>query len=563
MITDNPTTGRCAPLDCSWHSGGACNLKQSTVALCLVLYIAITAVCGLYYCSIPPSPDQSAFDYMAWQGLQGVPWYTGSFDTTWPGPLVIHELGIRLFGVHRWTARLADFLLLQPAIFGIYLFLKSAGLRWAAIVAALVYPIIYVTSSGWMAGHRDIVAMHFLIGAAAVIVAGARHQKLRLALAGMLIGYAVMLRPTYLAFAPFAFAASLAISPDRMRLGDVMARAIALGLGTLAFPVLFAIAGVLNGNIADWFDQSVRFVLSVYQVEASRARLVTRFWELIKEFMLWLAIAGSLGLIFWFSRRVRTYGFVLLGLISTVLISFIAQNKGFGYHLGGLIPLFVISASGASELGIQAALQRPGRWRVVWLATPALVLLVLVAGTARRVQHYVMPHYMRVAHAGLGALVAVRHDLTAAETARVEMVDIIRQESEPGDRFFQWGWKFDVAFRSQRLAASRYVHTPLLALIRAGDPHYENWSNVFDQDLSASRPVFVLLDLRTLPEGAHADELPITLPDAASPALVRLVGHLNRSYTIRRQWDDTLLLKYTTRMGASSQSHSQGAGTTQ
>src|SRR4051812_30984108 len=66
----------------------------------LVLFLAIAAVCGLYYCSIPPSPDQSAFDYMAWQGLQGVPWYTGSFDTTWPGSLVIHEIGIRLFGVH-------------------------------------------------------------------------------------------------------------------------------------------------------------------------------------------------------------------------------------------------------------------------------------------------------------------------------------------------------------------------------------------------------------------------------------------------------------------------------
>src|SRR5262249_20780649 len=129
----------------------------------LVLYLAIAAVCGLYYCSIPPSPDQSDFDYMAWQGLQGVQWYSGSFHITWPGPLVIHEIGIRLFGVHSWTARLTDFLLLQPAILAIYSFLKSAGLRWAAIGAALAYPIIYVTSGPWMAGHRDIVAMHILI----------------------------------------------------------------------------------------------------------------------------------------------------------------------------------------------------------------------------------------------------------------------------------------------------------------------------------------------------------------------------------------------------------------
>jgi hypothetical protein len=65
----------------------------------------------------------------------------------------------------------------------------------------------------------------------------------------------------------------------------------------------------------------------------------------------------------------------------------------------------------------------------------------------------------------------------------------------------------------------------------------------FDQELATSRPVFVLLDLGTLPEGAKADGLPITLPQAASPALVRLVSHLNRSYSIRRRWRDKLLLK--------------------
>lgn len=509
----------------------------------LALYLAITAICGLYYCSIPPSPDQSAFDYMAWQGLQGVQWYLGSFDTTWPGPLVIHELGIRLFGVHRWTARLTDFLLLQPAIFAIYFFLRSAGLRWAAIVAALVYPVIYVTQSGWLSGHRDIVAMHVLIGAAVIIVVRAERPNLRLALAGLLLGYAVMLRPTYLAFAPIAFIASIAMSRDGMRFEDIVARAFVLGLGTLAVPALFAVAGVLSGNLADWFDQGVRFVVSVYQVEELRARLVARFFYLIKESMLWLAIAGSLGLIFWCSRRVRMHSFVLVGLFATVLISFVAQNKGFGYHLGGLVPLFVIGAAGASELGFKSALQRPGRWRVAWLTTPALILLVLLAGTARRVQHYVVPHYIRVAHAGFGALVAVPDNLTAAEAARVEIVDIIRQESEAGDRFFQWGWKFDVSFRAERLAASRYVHTPLLSLIQAGDPHYGKWLKEFDQELATSRPVFVLLDLGTLPGGAKADELPITLPQAASPALVRLVGHLNRSYSIRRRWDDKLLLK--------------------
>src|ERR1700722_413923 len=49
------------------------------------VYAVIVILCGLYYCSLPPSPDQSVFDYIAWQGLHGVQWYAGSFEITWPG----------------------------------------------------------------------------------------------------------------------------------------------------------------------------------------------------------------------------------------------------------------------------------------------------------------------------------------------------------------------------------------------------------------------------------------------------------------------------------------------
>ena len=59
---------------------------------------------------------------------------------------------------------------MQPAIVGMYFFLRSAGLRFAAAAIALAYPVIYVTSGGWQAGHRDIVGMQFLIAASAVLL---------------------------------------------------------------------------------------------------------------------------------------------------------------------------------------------------------------------------------------------------------------------------------------------------------------------------------------------------------------------------------------------------------
>ena len=142
----------------------------------------MSVVCALYYCSVVPSPDQSLYDYIAWQGIKGIPWYSGSVDVSWPGPFLIEDLGIRAFGVQRWTARLTDFLVLQPAMVGMFFFLRSAGLRYAALAIAIVYPVIYVTAGGWQAGHRDIVGMKFLIAS------GRAAARRPLALARMLAG---------------------------------------------------------------------------------------------------------------------------------------------------------------------------------------------------------------------------------------------------------------------------------------------------------------------------------------------------------------------------------------
>ena len=174
----------------------------------LLLYGAVSVVCALYYCSIVPSPDQSLYDYIAWQGIKGIPWYSGSVDVSWPAPFLIEDFGIRAFGVQRWTARLTDFLVLQPAIVGMFFFLRSAGLRYAALAIALAYPVIYVTAGGWQAGHRDMVGMHFLIVAAALLL-GDRSRWRGCFLAGVVLGFVVMLRPTYLALAPFLLLAAL------------------------------------------------------------------------------------------------------------------------------------------------------------------------------------------------------------------------------------------------------------------------------------------------------------------------------------------------------------------
>jgi hypothetical protein len=493
-------------------------LQQSLGPMMLLLalaYLIISLACGLYYSSIPPSPDQSLYDYIAWQGLHSVQWYVGSFDVTWPGNLIIHEAGIRLFGVHKWTARLTDFLLLQPALFAMFWFLRSAGLRFAAIAVLLIYPIVYVTSGSWMAGHRDIVAMHFLIGSAAIILVYRERLIGSLFLSGLLLGYAVLLRPTYLAFGP----ALLVVLPHKP-FKELIAPLMSLAIGTLAFPLTFAMAGLITHTIGAWFEDGVGFVLYVYQVPLSRIRLAARFVENVREQFLWLAATGLAASIFW--HRAKMHAALLFGMAITSVVSFVVQNKGFPYHLGGLIPVFTISALGGTNLAFERMKGFALQPRMVIGAAIALLLCV---GIERRMQH---------------ATLAAIHE-PAGQVAREQevgkIISTIKNESDPGSRFIQWGWNYDVGFRSERLSASRFMDIPLFSLITPESYGiYASWIRTFNLDLDSAKPTFVLLDLTTMPNGA----LPLGSMDSG---LGVLALHIRRNYKPRLVFKDKILYK--------------------
>jgi hypothetical protein len=511
-------------------------------AVTAAAYVPISILCGYFYCSLAPSPDQSLYDYIAWQGLHGVQWYVGSLDMSWPGSFVIHEIGIRLFGAHRWVARLTDFILLQPAILAMYLFLRSARLDYAALIIVLAYPLIYVTSGGWMAGHRDIVAMHLLIGSSAILLAYRRHPRISLFCSGLLVGYAVMLRPTYLAFAP----ALLAVSVMQLEIKSIKPIAITLAvlsIGILTFPLIFLVAGLITHTFNAWLEAQ-GFALHVYQVADSRWRLVSQLVSVPRDHFLWLSATAIAGGMFWLlTLRLSRHAMLLFGMVLTALISFVVQNKGFGYHLGGLIPLFTVAALGGVQIALTHKYRR-SMFRISATSIALASLLILCGGLERRTQNNLLPFAKSLSLVRSlpdGSLNAGLAD--DGELKKEEVISIIQGESNEQDRFYQWGWLYDVAFRSKRLSASRFVAAQLLALVTEDMVDYRPWFAAFDTEMTLHKPKFILLDLTTLPKGASL-EGKIHLPEGSgSIGLSLLVQHLNRSYSVRRQWSDQILFE--------------------
>jgi hypothetical protein len=491
-------------------------------------YALLTLIAGSIYVRVLPSSDQSIFDYLAWLNIHGVPYYKGSFDMTWPGQLVFHELYIRIFGVHVWTARAGDFLLLQPAVVAIYAFLRRSGFPKAAVGAALLYPIIYVTSGAWMAGHRDITGVHFLIGASIFALPSERRSWWQPIAAGLLAGYAVMIRPTYLAFAPVLLLLGLpAWKQAEGSLAASVRQSLMFAAGLAVPPLAFVLYGIATGTLHDWYVDAIRFVFDVYPVSQGRGRLFGMAASFLWTALWWLDFAGSLGALLWliFGRK-RTGLWLLAGMIATVLLSYFAQNKGFGYHLAGLIPVLVLLACA----GVEAALQRPLSPTPIRHGLAVLTALLVLMGTSLRLAHArpVAPDWGRQEQGRPLGL-----DDTLA------FVSIIRAESLPGDTVMQWGGEYQVSFLAQRLAPTKFININGERLIRPGQPVFGDWLVQLDRDLGQRPPKFFLVDQSIIPPGTGLPALGKT----TVPTDDIVKNRIDHGYVVREQRGNFTLLE--------------------
>lgn len=469
--------------------------------------------------TVPPSPDQSQFDWMAYIATQGQPVYSGSFDMNWPGAIWLHEAGLRLIGIYPWTWRLTDFLLMVGFTLGGATFLWRAGWRLAPTLFLFLYPPLYITSGAWMAGQRDIIATGFLILACAMAMPGLRKEWLAVFAAGFCVSAAVLIRPTFLTYiAGLILFEALPLKTQKERSLSRRGRALGFGLGC-AFGLFAAVfAALLMGNLDDWYQQSFEFAFSIYVGSAPQDWRVTLETLLLRSWH-WITLLGVIGFLFWAWRDRFGYALILvLGIAATIAISFTVQNKGFGYHLGGVLPILVLFTTVALDsvnnlrIAGSSGLQRRG-------SLLALVLFgsVAVAGTASKLQNF--GDNIRLLMAGT---ISPTEGFGLAESERQEIIKLISEGSTEDDTIALYGTQYELPYRAERLPAYRYF-TPAADQINPGFAHFETWLAEVDFGLSNNPPAFVIIQKRFLEDFSS---------DSVRPILHRLLEHVSTGHVL-------------------------------
>ena len=482
-------------------------------------WLAMLPILALIYMTVPPSPDQSQFDWMAYIATQGRPVYSGSFDMNWPGAMWLHEAGLRLFGIHAWTWRLTDFLLMTGFTLGGMVFLSRAGWRLAPTLFLFLYPPLYITSGAWMAGQRDIMATGFLILACAMAMPGRGKEWIAVFAAGVCVSAAVLIRPTFLSYiVGLILLEAVPLKVPQERRLTRGGRVLGFGLGCAFGLFVAAFAALLMGNLDDWYQQSFEFAFSIYVDSAPQDWRIT-LQTLFIDSWHWITLLGVIGFLFWAGRDRFGYALTLvLGIAATLAVSFTVQNKYFEYHLGGILPvLILLTAVALDSVNNLRLTGSSGLNRRSSLLVLVLFGLLVVAGTASKLQNF-----SDNIRALAGGNIWPTEGFELTETERQEIVTLISEGSTEEETIALYGTQYELPYRAERLPAYRYF-TPAADQISPNFAHYEAWMAEVDIALANNPPAFIIMQKRLL-ENYHSD--------TDRPILHRLITHVSTDHVV-------------------------------
>lgn len=471
-------------------------LERGLVAAGLVLWaLALPVLFGLYR-SLEPSPDQSIFDYIAWLAGQGLRPYAASFEVNWPGAILLHMAAQALFGPVEHAARCFDFLVMQLAAIAAAAMLWRNGLRVAAAMFLALYPALYVTAGLWMAGQRDIVAAEVLL-VACLCIAGPRRSVVALVIGGALCAAAFAIRPTYLAFLAGVLALELLWPADRAEPLPARLRAMAaIALGAAIVVAGLVVAGLATGTLGPWYEAAVRYAIGCYGSQSPPQSMIGTPVQLLTRSWSWVTALAGVGALAWVLRRdLARYPLVLcLGLAATCVVSYVAQHKGFGYHLGGLLAGFALfTAVAVDSIAHFAALPRsasaPLPRRAAGVALAAVVALCL-AGALVKLRNNVH----RAPGEGIGWTMQTPGEDSTCEGTPVarSAAAFIARSTAPSARILPVNCGYRAAYLARRTPASRFATSTSFGGSANSCPLQERLLGEYAGDLRRQPPALVL-----------------------------------------------------------------------
>lgn len=462
--------------------------------------------------------DQGVFAYMGAALLRGDWPYMHTWEADFPGLMFLQAAEIALFGKSIVMFRLFDILFQLGNAFFVFRIATRLSGRTGAMVAAVLYCLIYQDYGPWNTAQREGFGMLFVLaGFWTYLTADRRSPWLTAAIVGLGMGFAVTIKPTILALA--LFYAPL-ITELRTRRAAAIASVAALCL--VAPAAAFVAAFWAKGGLTQLYEACVSYQ-PIYTARLRGHEPLMTYWiqklgRLGRNAVV-LPIVYAPFLLGGTARRERLM--VWLGFSGSVYSVFV-QGTFAGYHylpgmaLGAILvgDLFAtISGWILPKVSVPAVVRRlPVQLVLAQLLLAAAALFYMREAPITR---FVTLQFLRPPVAN-----EFRNNTVFDFTESYDVAAYLRERTQVNEPVQVWGYESLVYYLADRPAASRFQMThPLVMRVPGGEltPMQQRWRAEFVADIKRRRPAYVAVVREDnwwwAPEEQTSEQLLVDFPE--------------------------------------------------
>ncbi len=462
----------------------------------------------------------------------GLP-YLASWDQNFPGIILFHAAAIELFGNSESGFRLIEYLVQVGCVLALYRVCRLWLSPATSLLSCILYAAQYVSGPILLMGQREGFATPILLLYTYLIIDSSRAAEshtldtrgmLRFASAGIVLGCAAVIRPTFalFLFPPFLSVADIRTSTGRKSFVAVVAGFL-LTLGIVILPY-----ATTTDGLRQLYLTVIRFNLDVYGGMFERSLVANRAYVLLAFILFWSGVVLLNRVrnrhIAQAPSRVSERWYIVLS-VASAIIGIIVMRKFYGYHFivvfALLIPVLTTLLVDWASSGVT--------WRSILLAL-IIGTVAIVSGPVKLAQHFLIgpPKAANTNSANAG-------DPNLGEIPEQEVAKYINGQTSGSDKVEFASYSAAIKWRLRARPVTRFTTMfPLVTPQRNGEftSYQREWRSEFVETIRRERPKLVVL---------QALRLNPFVPDSVTtlPVMLDLPGF--RELLLQRYHLDTVL----------------------
>lgn len=440
---------------------------------------AVTLVLVLPILLLPLSSDNDIYQAMgfAFAEGKGLP-YIGSWDHNFPGVVLYHWLGIKLFGLSDLAFRMIDISNRLGIAYLAYRIAHELFSKEVAWIAPILVVAHYVGAGLWNAGQRDGFATLWILIALLLSIKYDGNLAKTVLIAAS-IAVASMIRPTNLLFVlPLA---GYLLFTKRWKMAAVYAGGFAVSILLLLTPWIFTTNG-----LSQFYYSAIRFNLDLYSPE--RSSWDNAFGSLY--LYRFIAIGGVCGLALYVyrfaaSRDISNRIGWLATYIVTAAVAILAMGKYHVYHFEILLPAWIFFTLNLID-SFESLRARS------FIAISTATISVILYFPSGLVSQFVKNGGDAAARAQIARNLASFHDYSL-QTEQAISARLAEYRIGDDDVEFALLWP-GLRWRSGHPGLTRFTTSYALTLpSTTGMPEYQKqWISEYDSVLVAAKPSLIV-----------------------------------------------------------------------